>query len=321
MIYIKKLIDDLFKVRGVWLIGLSLIASATLNAQDIAPTNAECFYPTRGAQCGSQCSGGCDKFQCPSVPSDDPKQAQALGKISDGGTTSVTFDNACATATNTGLHPAKSGCTSGPGWCDASVENDLWFRFTPPASGNVAIEAGPFDTQLALYAGPLDGDATNTALSNWTLVYSNDNQGGKQTAMIYDLSMHLDDQSEYYIQVDGADGSFGIGSLVISDAGKKSLKKSMMKSTLNERDIELSAYPNPFSSEVTIAFRMPEARQVRVEVFHISGKKVADLFDATVEAGTRTSLQFDGTKLPAGVYFYRLTAEELILHKQMILAR
>jgi hypothetical protein len=80
-------------------------------------------------------------------------------------------------------------------------------------------------------------------------------------------------------------------------------------------------YPNPFNSQTVIAFALPTAAQVRMEVFDILGRRVATLADRNFAAG-RHSLTWDGAYLAgSGLYFCRLTTPEAVQARKMILLR
>ncbi len=79
-------------------------------------------------------------------------------------------------------------------------------------------------------------------------------------------------------------------------------------------------YPNPFNPSTTIEYALPEARQVRLEVFNAIGERVSSLVDARQEAGTYRST-FDASTLPSGVYLYRLSAGSDVSVKRMILMK
>jgi predicted GH43/DUF377 family glycosyl hydrolase len=65
-------------------------------------------------------------------------------------------------------------------------------------------------------------------------------------------------------------------------------------------------YPNPFNPETVIEFGLTEPGTVTLEVFNTLGQRVRTLVNAELGAGTH-SARFDGTDLPSGTYFYRLT--------------
>jgi plastocyanin len=75
----------------------------------------------------------------------------------------------------------------------------------------------------------------------------------------------------------------------------------------------VGAFPNPFAPRTVISVELPVDAAARVEVFNISGARVATLIDEVVPAGVR-SIPWDGrtaegTDLPSGLYYVRCTAE------------
>ncbi|HYM20420.1 MAG TPA: T9SS type A sorting domain-containing protein [Candidatus Kapabacteria bacterium] len=76
-------------------------------------------------------------------------------------------------------------------------------------------------------------------------------------------------------------------------------------------------YPNPFSGKTTIAFSISEAAHVSLIVTNALGSEIAVLANEMFSGGTHT-VEFDASALGAGVYFYRLTAPNGVLVKQMI---
>jgi len=59
---------------------------------------------------------------------------------------------------------------------------------------------------------------------------------------------------------------------------------------------------------------------IRLEVFNLLGKQVLTLVDKKQQPGTY-EVKFDGTNLPSGLYLYKLTANENIVTKKMMLLR
>jgi hypothetical protein len=64
-------------------------------------------------------------------------------------------------------------------------------------------------------------------------------------------------------------------------------------------------YPNPFNPTTDITFSLLQSTHARLDVFDILGQKVATLVDGTLPAGHH-SATFDASRLPSGVYMYRL---------------
>ncbi len=64
-------------------------------------------------------------------------------------------------------------------------------------------------------------------------------------------------------------------------------------------------YPNPFNATTTIAFALPEAAWVNLQIYDISGKKVASLMEGWQSAG-KQQISFDGAHLASGIYLYHV---------------
>ncbi len=81
-------------------------------------------------------------------------------------------------------------------------------------------------------------------------------------------------------------------------------------------------YPNPFNPETKISFVIPNGVQgfSTLKVYDILGREVATLLNKYLDAGAY-SVEFDGSNLTSGVYFYRLTSGNNIITKKMILQK
>jgi hypothetical protein len=79
-------------------------------------------------------------------------------------------------------------------------------------------------------------------------------------------------------------------------------------------------YPNPFNPATTIAFSLPAESRVRLQVFDVRGRMVSDVLNEVRAAG-RHEVMFDGTRLPSGLYFYRIDAGDFQQVRQMTLVK
>jgi PKD repeat protein len=79
-------------------------------------------------------------------------------------------------------------------------------------------------------------------------------------------------------------------------------------------------FPNPFNPRTTIAFTLASEAHVTLDVFDVSGRRVASLMNETQGAGQHT-VDFDASALASGVYFYRLTAGGVVQQRKMILLK
>ncbi len=81
------------------------------------------------------------------------------------------------------------------------------------------------------------------------------------------------------------------------------------------------AYPNPFTDRTQFELTLGDTQDVDVAVFDVLGRRVADLFHGTLGAGQQRSFVFDGSALPAGLYFVRVTGEGFSETRQVALTR
>ena len=68
-----------------------------------------------------------------------------------------------------------------------------------------------------------------------------------------------------------------------------------------------SAYPNPFNSVMRIGYALPEAADVRLSVYDVTGRLVTELVRGRMQIGMHTAV-LDGADLASGVYLIRLDA-------------
>ncbi len=83
-------------------------------------------------------------------------------------------------------------------------------------------------------------------------------------------------------------------------------------------------YPNPFNPTTKIDYDIPYDGKVSILLFDISGREVGKLVNEVKTAGYYT-VQFNGSNLSSGMYFYRITAtgnnQNFVQTKKMILIK
>jgi len=79
-------------------------------------------------------------------------------------------------------------------------------------------------------------------------------------------------------------------------------------------------YPNPFNPLTKINYSLPNATKVHIRVYDLLGRLVKTLVNEFKEAGSY-DVQFDGTGLASGVYFYRIEAGDFVDSKKMVLVK
>lgn len=90
--------------------------------------------------------------------------------------------------------------------------------------------------------------------------------------------------------------------------------------TMPEQYTLYQSYPNPFNPTATISFELPTSGNVSLKVFNTLGEEVETLINDFKSAG-KYSVQFNGSRLASGVYFYRLQAGDFVQTRKMLLLK
>lgn len=79
-------------------------------------------------------------------------------------------------------------------------------------------------------------------------------------------------------------------------------------------------YPNPFNPTTKIKFDIAKATNVKIEIFNSLGQTVSTLVNDFKPAGYYET-DFNASKLSSGVYFYRLTTDQFVDMKKMVVVK
>ena len=83
--------------------------------------------------------------------------------------------------------------------------------------------------------------------------------------------------------------------------------------------------PNPFNSQTVLSYFLPESSPVRLELFSVTGQRVAILYQGPQQAGYHrlhwAAQDDEGHPLASGIYFYRLETANGILTRKLTLLR
>ena len=80
------------------------------------------------------------------------------------------------------------------------------------------------------------------------------------------------------------------------------------------------AYPNPFNPETTLSFSLPDAGNISLVVYDITGREITRLAEGYYQAGIHASV-FDGHAISSGVYFARLDAGGKCFTEKLLLIK
>jgi len=113
---------------------------------------------------------------------------------------------------------------------------------------------------------------------------------------------------------------FVFGDQIINDIAADEITALLPKTLQVEAN-----YPNPFNPSTIIKFGLPASKRVKLVIYDIIGRKVAMLLNKQMNAGYH-SIKWDGRNdlgqdVASGFYIYRVSTDEKVLSRKMILLR
>ena len=79
-------------------------------------------------------------------------------------------------------------------------------------------------------------------------------------------------------------------------------------------------YPNPFNPVTTIRFDLPENADVRLAIYDVLGREVAELVSGQLVSGTH-EIEWDASGVSSGIYLCQLTTNNSLFTNKMILIK
>ncbi len=171
-----------------------------------------------------------------------------------------------------------------------------------------------FNWTFNLYAGG------STSSNEFGLFYSNDTENWVEvqteipikgiSSMISANVVAIPEAYTIFLGTFG-DGVFKISSLPIDVDDKNNL--------LNKFSL-FQNYPNPFNPTTNIKFRIANFGFVSLKIYDVLGREVATLVNEEKQPG-EYEVEFDGSELASGIYFYQLKAGDFIETRKIILSK
>ncbi len=82
----------------------------------------------------------------------------------------------------------------------------------------------------------------------------------------------------------------------------------------------MTAYPNPFNQRLSISFNLPVAQEIRLSIFDLQGRVVADLGHGSHTAGLQR-MTWNAEGSGSGLYFIRLETPGEVVVRKVVLVR
>ena len=116
----------------------------------------------------------------------------------------------------------------------------------------------------------------------------------------------------------GFDGCRILAGFSANSSGLKLDDEEHATSSTNE-GLNLTSYPNPFNSMTTLSFRLDETSNASLDIYSMTGARIATVFNGVANADEEYPIAFDASDLSDGVYVCRLsTAGKSVVTKLVL---
>lgn len=85
-------------------------------------------------------------------------------------------------------------------------------------------------------------------------------------------------------------------------------------------EYSVNNFPNPFNPATRINYSIPFEGNVSITIFNSLGQTVKELINEFKDAG-KYSVQFDGSSLPSGIYYYKISSGSFEAVRKMVLLK
>lgn len=191
---------------------------------------------------------------------------------------------------------------------------------TPGQSGtwSANVSGGSGSTSYTWKKGSTTiGSSSSVSTSSYSsfTIYLTVTKGGETKSASRYVSVSSGPDPCFY-SVDGSDAEAGQAKYVIIEPCPLAYQTAPLPETyaLN------GAYPNPATTQATLALDLPESAAVRVAVYDLMGRSVVRAVETTLSAG-RHEVPVDVSRLPVGAYVYRVTANDFVATGRMTVVR
>lgn len=178
--------------------------------------------------------------------------------------------------------------------------------FAAAASSNGVLLTWKTATEVNSYGFQVERMITNGAWKQIGFVTAAGNSSSPKTYSFTDKGLSTG-KYQYRLKIVDQDGSYKYSSIVeasVKNAGTFALSQN---------------YPNPFNPSTIITFSIKSDSHVILELYSVSGQKIATLINENRAANTYDfELNMSKYNLPSGIYFYRLSGTDIATGKAQV---
>ena len=203
---------------------------------------------------------------------------------------------------------------------------------TSPINGGSYYKAS---NSIILEANAVDKDGTIKRVefyANGIKLGKADNQPGKEDKNPYTYTWKKVNPGSYTLTAKATDNageettSTAVNIEVVAEippstTARKTFEEEASAESVTEKNIHVNAYPNPFFTEVTIEFTIPETEEASVYIYNSNGTLVTRLFEGEAEGKKTHSLHFKAGTLSSGLYFVVVNTKDNVIYKKINLVK
>ncbi len=210
---------------------------------------------------------------------------------------------------NLGFSPNFSTLQGGPFHMSTLIIPVELISFSAVNNGKNVTLNWKTATELNNYGFTIERSTNNISFASIGTISGNGNSSEIKSYQFVDENL-LSGKYYYRLKQIDFDGSFKYSNCI-----EVNIESMPVQFELSQN------YPNPFNPSTVIKFSVADNGLTNLSVYNALGQKVTELFNQNAEKGNLYQINFDGSKLGSGVYFYSLVQGSSCLSKKMILIK
>jgi len=198
--------------------------------------------------------------------------------------------------------------------------------FTPDWDGSNFSDLIPYTTNLPMAFTWYDEKSDYSAGRLDYIVYSSSVLESKNSFVLFTPAMNSDSLSKYNLEAQDVVLASDHLPLVVDFqfSNLTDIGTEFGDNLINEFRLDQN-YPNPFNPNTTIEYRFSskvkyEKIKVNLEIYDIVGRKLATLVNQN-QKPDKYLINFNGSNLSSGIYYYRLQLGDRIETKKMVILK
>jgi rhamnogalacturonan endolyase len=202
-----------------------------------------------------------------------------------------------------------------------TVQFNLDQSFTGDAVLTIGIAGAANDPLVEVYVN--DSKQTTLSFGNDRSVYRSANTGGKHQIkpITFPANLLKTGENTVVFKLLSVGNRGGLMYDVVKlEAGDPVTSVNMTDTDQPEHYYLEQNYPNPFNPVTRITFSISKSALTNLTIYNSLGQEVKTLLNEYMTTGHH-QIEFDGSALPSGVYFYQLRSDSFLQVKKMLLIK